>query len=142
MIGCGLMKVHFETYEKKKKKKNKAGVHDQCLPTFSFLLFSHKQKGDAINCLVHIKGLNGEESKFLVFEQRKYGFEGVSFAPVGGFVEPHEPPIQAAKREVMEETGYYSSDYVNLGSYRGMSLHVLLLSFVDNCQVYCDYACM
>jgi 8-oxo-dGTP pyrophosphatase MutT (NUDIX family) len=125
------------------KRKKKAGVHDQCLPTiFSFLLFSHKQKGDAINCLVHIKGLNGEESKFLVFEQRKYGFEGVSFAPVGGFVEPHEPPIQAAKREVMEETGYYSSDYVNLGSYRGMSLHVLLLSFVDNCQVYCDYACM
>ena len=58
------------------------------------------------------------EGKFLCFRQEKYGLEGVSLAPVGGYIEPGEIPEEAAKRELLEETGYEADDWVNLGSFR------------------------
>jgi len=58
-----------------------------------------------------------EDNKFLCFRQTKYAIEGTSLAPVGGMLEPNEKPIDAAKRELLEEMGYASSDWVNLGSH-------------------------
>ena len=58
-----------------------------------------------------------EDNKFLCFRQTKYAVEGTSLAPVGGMLEPNEAPIEAAKRELLEEMGYESSDWVNLGSH-------------------------
>ncbi len=58
-----------------------------------------------------------EDNKFLVFRQTKYAVKGTSLAPVGGMIEPNETPIVAAKRELLEEMGYESSDWVDLGSY-------------------------
>ena len=48
----------------------------------------------------------------------KYGIEGTSLAPVGGYIEPDEDPMAEAKRELLEETGYEAPDWVSLGSYR------------------------
>lgn len=58
-----------------------------------------------------------DDGKFLCFRQTKYAVNGTSLAPVGGMLEPNEEPIEAAKRELLEEMGYASSDWINLGSH-------------------------
>ena len=77
--------------------------------------------------LVH----SGHDDKFVVFSQvigqyileadrvscqEKYGFIGSSLAPVGGYIEADELPLVAAKREVLEELGLASTDWVPLRS--------------------------
>lgn len=58
------------------------------------------------------------EGKFLCFHQTKYGVDGTTLAPVGGYIEPSENPLEAAKRELKEETGHVADDWVSLGTYR------------------------
>jgi ADP-ribose pyrophosphatase len=58
-----------------------------------------------------------EDGKFLCFRQTKYAVEGETLAPVGGMLEPDEAPLDAAKRELLEEMGYESSEWVSLGSH-------------------------
>ncbi len=57
------------------------------------------------------------EGKFLVFRQAKYSVHGSTLAPVGGYVEVGEEPLAAAKRELMEETGYKAPHWENLGQF-------------------------
>ena len=58
------------------------------------------------------------EGKFVCFRQTKYAIgDGTSLAPVGGYVEPGESPGAAARRELLEETGYEASQWISLGSY-------------------------
>lgn len=59
-----------------------------------------------------------EGGGFICFRQVKYGLEGVTLGIVGGFIEEGEDPLAAAKRELLEETGYESKDWVLLGRYR------------------------
>jgi ADP-ribose pyrophosphatase len=58
-----------------------------------------------------------EFGRFLCFRQTKYAIEGVSLAPVGGYIEPGEEPLAAAKRELLEESGYEAAEWVSLGQY-------------------------
>jgi ADP-ribose pyrophosphatase len=58
-----------------------------------------------------------EDDQFLCFRQTKYALDGTSLAPVGGMLEPNEKPMDAAKRELLEEMGYESSEWVILGSH-------------------------
>ena len=58
------------------------------------------------------------EGQFVCFRQVKYGLEGTTLSIVGGFVEQGEEPFRAAQRELLEETGYESTDWTPLGSYR------------------------
>ncbi len=57
------------------------------------------------------------DGKFLCFRQTKYAVEGECLAPVGGFIERGEAPEAAAKRELLEETGYESPDWTALGDF-------------------------
>lgn len=58
-----------------------------------------------------------EEEYFLCFRQTKYAVDGTSLAPVGGYLEPGEAPLAAAQRELLEETGYQASEWIDLGHY-------------------------
>jgi ADP-ribose pyrophosphatase len=58
-----------------------------------------------------------EDEQFLCFRQVKYGIVGPTLAIVGGYINEDEEPLAAAKRELLEETGYVSDDWISLGSY-------------------------
>lgn len=59
-----------------------------------------------------------EEGTFVCFRQTKYAIgTGTSLAPVGGYVEPGESPAEAARRELLEETGFEAAEWISLGSY-------------------------
>lgn len=58
-----------------------------------------------------------QDNRFVLFRQSKYAIEGDSLAPVGGYIEPGEDPLEAAKRETYEETGYKSDHWQSLGSF-------------------------
>jgi ADP-ribose pyrophosphatase len=59
-----------------------------------------------------------EDGEFLCFRQTKYGVDGLSLATVGGYIEPGEEPLAAARRELLEETGYEAPEWVDLGHFR------------------------
>ncbi len=58
-----------------------------------------------------------EDERFLCFRQVKYGIEGATLGIVGGYINEGEAPLAAAQRELLEETGYESADWLSLGSY-------------------------
>lgn len=67
---------------------------------------------DYVNIVAETAG-----GRVLIFRQTKYSVEGVSFAPLGGYLEPGEDPLAAAKRELMEESGYEASEWIPLGNF-------------------------
>jgi len=74
-----------------------------------------------------------EEGLFILFRQTKYPVKGTTLAPVGGYLEPGEDPLAAAKREMLEETGYRAPDWASLGSFavsgnRGVGTAYLFLA--------------
>jgi ADP-ribose pyrophosphatase len=58
------------------------------------------------------------EGLMVVFRQVKYAVEGDSLAPVGGYIDPGEDPLTAARRELLEETGYTADQWHLLGKFR------------------------
>ncbi len=59
--------------------------------------------------------------QFIMLRQSKYGIDGDSLAPVGGFMEEGEDPLEAVQRETMEELGYQAARWIPLGAYRADS---------------------
>lgn len=58
-----------------------------------------------------------EENAFLCFRQTKYAVEGVTLAPVAGYLKPGEAPLAGAQQELRKETGYEATSWLELGSY-------------------------
>ena len=58
-----------------------------------------------------------QQDHFLVFEQTKYASSGLTLAPVGGYIQAGEEPLAAARRELLEETGFEAEDWISLGSF-------------------------
>lgn len=68
---------------------------------------------DYVNILVETT-----DEQYLVLRQTKYSVDGPTLAPIGGYLKPGENPLEGAKRELLEETGYLSHSWTHLGSYR------------------------
>jgi len=75
---------------------------------------------DRINVLVEDPDGSRRDNRrrFLVFRQKKYAYEGESYAIVGGIIEPGENSEEAAKREVLEEMDLNCGRLISLGRYR------------------------
>jgi 8-oxo-dGTP pyrophosphatase MutT (NUDIX family) len=56
-----------------------------------------------------------EERKVVLIEQYRYGIEQVILEIPGGIIDEGETPEIAAKRELMEETGFTSKNWILLG---------------------------
>jgi ADP-ribose pyrophosphatase len=56
------------------------------------------------------------DGRFLCFRQPKYAVQGITLAPVGGFLEPGEDPLLGVRRELREETGYEAPEWHALGT--------------------------
>ncbi|HJT25718.1 MAG TPA: NUDIX hydrolase [bacterium] len=96
---CGFFKVH---------------VHRSASPTTGkehpFFVLSTR---DWINIVALTK-----EKKVIMVSQYRHGTGEVSLEVPGGAVDEGEPPLEAAKRELREETGYESSQWHALGVVR------------------------
>lgn len=66
---------------------------------------------DWVNCVA-----TTDTGEVLLVEQYRFGVGALTLEPPGGTVEPAESPIEAAQRELLEETGYGGGDWSYLGS--------------------------
>lgn len=57
------------------------------------------------------------DDNFVCFRQTKYAANGISLAPVGGYLEPNEDPLTCAKRELREELGFEAPEWIPLGRF-------------------------
>jgi len=57
-----------------------------------------------------------DASEVVLVRQYRHGMKGVSLELPAGVIEPHETPEEAARRELAEETGYESDDWVSIQS--------------------------
>jgi ADP-ribose pyrophosphatase len=64
-----------------------------------------------------------DRNTLLLFRQVKYAVNGVSFAPVGGYLEPGEDSLIAAERELREEMGCEAGEWISLGSFPSNGNH-------------------
>ncbi|MBQ4263358.1 MAG: NUDIX hydrolase [Bacilli bacterium] len=76
-------------------------------------LSKNKKDGSAIIILPVLK--SGEI--IINIEPRVFTKETVSIGFPAGYIEENETPLEAAKRELLEETGYQASSYILLDSF-------------------------
>lgn len=55
------------------------------------------------------------DNQLVLVEQWRHGTQSVTVEIPGGMLDPGETPLQAAQRELLEETGYASADWQWLG---------------------------
>lgn len=73
--------------------------------------FSILEAPDWINVLALTK-----ENNVVLVEQFRYGIEKPTLEFPGGVCDEGETPLETSKRELMEETGYASEEWIDLGS--------------------------
>lgn len=56
-----------------------------------------------------------EGGELLVVEQFRHGIDASTLESIGGVCDPGEDPADTARRELLEETGHRSEDWISLG---------------------------
>lgn len=59
-----------------------------------------------------------EKSEVVLIEQFRHGAEEIVLEIPGGMINEHESPEAAARRELLEETGFSSNEFIFLGKSR------------------------
>jgi 8-oxo-dGTP pyrophosphatase MutT (NUDIX family) len=56
-----------------------------------------------------------DDGQAVLVEQYRYAVDRMALEFAAGVVAPDEPPLKAARRELLEETGYEADDWIALG---------------------------
>ncbi len=56
-----------------------------------------------------------EDNEFLLIKQYRHGIQDITIEIPGGMVDPGERPIESARRELLEETGFESDKWKQIG---------------------------
>jgi 8-oxo-dGTP pyrophosphatase MutT (NUDIX family) len=89
-------------------------------PRYDFM--RHPQSGETFKRLVleandwvNVVAIT-PEGKSVMVEQYRFGIGDLTVEPPAGLVDPGEEPLAAAKRELLEETGYGGGEWRSLGA--------------------------
>jgi hypothetical protein len=55
------------------------------------------------------------DEQIVLIKQYRHGIQSITVEIPGGMVDPGESPLEAAKRELLEETGYASNEWIFIG---------------------------
>lgn len=111
---------------------------------FDYLVNPHNQKEVKVTVLeaedaANVIALN-KEGEILMIHQYRFGTQEYSLEIPGGFIEAEETPLQGVQRELVEETGYTSEQWNNLGSiysnpvYQPAKIHHFLAKNIEKTQ--------
>ena len=81
------------------------------------------------------------DGKLIINEEYRHPTGHFLLGCPGGFIDDGETPIQAAERELLEETGYKAESYKILGSaypYSGFSIQKTIYIRAKNAKLTCD----
>lgn len=103
---------HFEVIGREIKYKNRwiEVVEDQVVCDGKPGIFGVIKTNNASSVLP----IDDEGNVYLNFEY-KYGANKEIYTNPGGFIEPGEDPLVAAKRELKEESGFTAREWISLG---------------------------
>jgi len=99
---AGIFKLKRAAFEREDRAK---GIHDA-------RKYYYLDSGDWINIVALTR-----EGKVVLIRQFRIGLNDVVLETPGGMVEPEDgSPLEAAKRELLEETGFASEDFELIGT--------------------------
>lgn len=64
-----------------------------------------------------------DDQQIPLVKQYRYPIKAQQYNLPGGAIDPGETPVQAARRELKEETGLIANDWISAGTYHPMASH-------------------